>query len=164
MIDYIDNKLVRIMFVCHGNICRSPMAEIIFREMIKKAGYANSVEVFSSATSTEEIWHGVGNPIYPPARRELLSRGYDVPEHRATLLLPEDYNKYDLFVCMDERNIRAIRRIFKNDSGKKISKLLDYTDRGGDVADPWYTGDFEIAFNDIKEGCCALFSKLFKIR
>ena len=142
----------RIMFVCHGNICRSPMAEIIFKDMLKREGLSGFT-VASSATSTEEIWGGVGNPIYPPARRELVRRGYTVPEHRATLLRPEDYGAYDLFLTMDERNVKNIRRIFGFDPEGKVMKLLDLTERGGDVSDPWYSGDFARAFTDIYHGC-----------
>ena len=142
----------RIMFVCHGNICRSPMAEIIFNDMLEKEGMTGFT-VASSATSTEEIWGGVGNPIYPPARRELIRRGYTFPEHRATLLLPEDYERYDLFLAMDKRNVANIKRIFDSDREGKVMKLLDLTEGGGDVSDPWYSGDFERAFLDIYHGC-----------
>ena len=153
-------KQINIMFVCHGNICRSPMAEIIFNDIIKRKKITG-VGVASSATSTEEIWNGVGNPIYPPARRELLSRGYDVPNHRAVQLRREDYGKYDLFIGMDGRNITNMYRIFGSDPEGKVRRLLDFAG-GGDVADPWYSGDFATTYRDILRGCEALFNFLFE--
>ena len=152
--------MVKIMFVCHGNICRSPMAEFIFKDMIHKKGMSDRFLVASSATSTEEIWNGVGNPVYPPARAELAKHGLSCDGKRAVQVRKSDYDKYDLFVCMDGNNVRNALRIFGSDREGKIHKLMDYTSRGGDVADPWYSDRFDIAYNDIYEGCEALLSEL----
>ena len=146
--------MIKIMFVCHGNICRSPMAEFIMKDMLKKA-YIPSV-VQSSATSNEEIWNGVGNPVYPPAKAELLRHGIKCDGKRAVQLKREDYEKYDLFVGMDSANIRNMHRILDGDKDGKIRKLMDYTSRGGDVADPWYSDRFDVAYRDIYDGCKAL--------
>ncbi len=146
----------KIMFVCHGNICRSPMAEFIFKDMVEKKGLSDSFFIVSAATSTEEI----GNPVYPPAVRELAKHGIGCAGKCAVQLQKADYDKYDLFVCMDDRNIRNISRIFGADPENKVHKLMDYTNRGGDVADPWYTDRFDIAYNDICEGCAALLALL----
>ena len=149
---------MRIMFVCHGNICRSPMAEFVFRDLAARAGVA--VTVSSSATSTEEIRNGIGNPVYPPAKAELAKHGLSCEGKRAVQLQKNDYGKYDLFVGMDSANIRNMHRIFGGDPDGKIRKLLEYTDRGGDVADPWYSDRFDIAYRDICEGCAALLEKI----
>ena len=152
--------MTKIMFVCHGNICRSPMAEFIFRDLVKKAGMNERFSVASSATSTEEIWNGVGNPVYPPAKAELAKHGIDALGKRAVQLQKSDYEKYDLFIGMDSANIRNMHRILGGDADGKIRKLMDYTDRGGDVADPWYSDRFDIAYNDIYDGCKALLENL----
>ena len=149
--------MTRIMFVCHGNICRSPMAEFIFKDLAKKQGREKDFFVSSSATSTEEIWNGIGNPVYPPAARELAAHGIECRGKRAVLLSKDDYEKYDIFVGMDRVNIRNMYRILGGDTSGKIHKLLDFTKRGGDVADPWYSDRFDIAYRDIFEGCEALF-------
>lgn len=146
----------RIMFVCHGNICRSPMAEFIMKDIVRRRGIAEDFVIASSATSTEEIWNGVGNPVYPPAREELLSMGISCEEKRAVQLKKSDYDKYDLFVGMDSMNIRNMHRILGNDPEGKIHKLMEFTNRGGDVADPWYTGNFDVTRRDVCEGCEAL--------
>ena len=150
----------RIMFVCHGNICRSPMAEFIFKDLISKQVRVNDYIVSSSATSTEEIWNGIGNPVYPPARAELLKHGITCEGKRAVQLKKSDYDKYDMFLAMDSMNIRNIGRIFGTDPLGKVHKLMDLTDRPGDVADPWYSGRFDVAYADILEGCTALLEKL----
>ena len=155
-------KKYRIMFVCHGNICRSPMAELILRDMVEKQGRASEFLIASSATSTEEIWGSRGNPIHPSAREELISNGVPFFEHYATLLTRSDYDKYDFFIGMDTANIRNMHRIFGGDAEKKVSKLLDYTSRGGDVSDPWYSRRFDIAFRDICDGCAAFLKALGK--
>ncbi|MBO5745018.1 MAG: low molecular weight phosphotyrosine protein phosphatase [Clostridia bacterium] len=146
----------KIMFVCHGNICRSPMAEFIFKDLVKKRGLEENFLVVSSATSTEEI----GNPIYPPAREELRKNGISLESRKAVRLQKDDYEKYDLFVCMDSNNMRNIKRIFLVEDMCKVKKLMDFTARGGDVADPWYSDRFDIAFNDIKYGCEELLKAL----
>jgi protein-tyrosine phosphatase len=149
--------MIKIMFVCHGNICRSPMAEFIFKDMLKRSYKADDFFVSSSATSTEEIWNGRGNPVYPQARAELAKHGISCDGKRAVQLCKNDYDKYDLFIGMDDKNIRNIYRIFNTDPNGKVHKLMDYTERGGDVAGPWYSDRFDIAYADIYEGCRALF-------
>ena len=148
----------KIMFVCHGNICRSPMAEFVFNYMVKKQGLSDKMIAVSSATSTEEI----GNDTHYGTKR-ILDK-YEIPYKRreATQLLRSDYAKYDLFVGMDSANIRNMHRIFGSDPDSKIVKLLDLTDRGGDVADPWYTGNFEATYRDVTYGCEALILKIVK--
>lgn len=148
--------MIKIMFVCHGNICRSPMAEFILKDLVKAQGKEKDFLIKSSATSTEEIWNGVGNPVYPPAKAELAKHGISCEGKRAVQLKREDYEKYDLFIGMDSANIRNMHRILSGDPEGKIRKLMDYTDRGGDVADPWYTRSFDITYRDVLEGCNAL--------
>ena len=152
--------MTRIMFVCHGNICRSPMAEFIFKFLAKERGLENEFEVRSSATSTEEIWNGIGNPIYPPAQSELKKRGIPFEQRRAVQLQRGDLDEYDLFVGMDSANIRNMRLILGDGAETKIYKLMDFTPRGGDVADPWYSDRFDIAYRDIYDGCLGLLNKL----
>ena len=152
--------MTRIMFVCHGNICRSPMAEFIFKFLAKERGLENEFEVRSSATSTEEIWNGIGNPIYPPAQAELKKRGIPFEQRRAVQLQRGDLDEYDLFVGMDSANIRNMRLILGGGAEAKIYKLMDFTPRGGDVADPWYSDRFDIAYRDIYDGCLGLLNKL----
>lgn len=153
-------KPINVMFVCHGNICRSPMAEFIFRDIVNKAGRGDAYHISSSATSTEEIWGAVGNPVYPPARDELLRHGLRCDGKRAVQVKKSDYDKYDLFVVMDGNNVRNIMRIFGSDKENKVHKLMDYTNRGGDVADPWYSRNFKTAYDDIELGCKCLFEYL----
>ena len=148
--------MIKILFVCHGNICRSPMAEFVMKDLLEKTGREYEFEVASAATSTEEIWNGIGNPVYPPAREELLSMGISCEGKRAVQLKKSDYDKYDLFVGMDSMNIRNMYRILGNDPEGKIHKLMEFTDRGGDVADPWYTGNFDVTRRNVCEGCEAL--------
>lgn len=152
--------MIRIMFVCHGNICRSPMAEFIFKDLIKKQFIEDKFFVASSATSTEEIYMGIGNPVYPPAKEELLKHGISSDGKRAVQLKQSDYEKYDYFIGMDSANIRNMNIILGGDKDGKISKLLDYTDKKGDVSDPWYSDRFDIAYSDIYRGCAALLEKL----
>ncbi len=152
----------KIMFVCLGNICRSPMAEFIFKDMVKKAGKENEFFISSCATSTDEIIGGIGNPVYPPAKRELASHGISCEGKRAVQLKWEDYENYDLFVGMDSSNIRNMSIILKGDKQGKIRKLMDYTSRRGDVADPWFTERFDIAYRDIYDGCEGLLKAVTK--
>lgn len=152
--------MIKIMFVCHGNICRSPMAEFIFKDMIKRAGLDDKFVIESSATSTEEIWYGVGNPVYPPARAELASHKIDCGNKRAVQLRRDDYDKYDMFIGMDSMNIRNMYRILGDDNEEKICKLMDFSKRGGDVSDPWYSRDFKTCYKDIYDGCEGLLEKL----
>lgn len=154
--------MTRILFVCHGNICRSPMAEFIFKDLAQKRGVADRFFVQSAATSSEEICGTVGNPVYPPAKAQLEKHGISCAGKRAEQLRKDDYDRYDLFVCMDDNNIRNIFRIFPKDPQKKVCKLLDFTARGGNVADPWYTRDFDKAYRDIFDGCSALLETLLQ--
>ena len=154
--------MTRIMFVCHGNICRSPMAEFVLKKMLSEQGLADQFMVASSATSTEEIWNGVGNPVYPPAKAELAKHGIFCEGKRAVQLCRADYDKYDLFVGMDSANIRNMHRILGGDPQNKIRKLMDYTSKGGDVADPWYTRRFDLTYADVVAGCEGLLNALIK--
>ena len=144
--------MFKIMFVCHGNICRSPMAEFVFLDMIKQRGLLDRITAMSSATSTEEI----GNDIHHGTRRILDKYGIHYRHREAVQLTRADYEKYDLFVGMDSANIRNMLRIFGSDPDGKVVRLLDLTDHPGDVADPWYTGNFEITYRDVTCGCEAL--------
>ena len=149
---------MKILFVCHGNICRSPMAEFVFRKMVSDAGISDKFEVESRATSAEEL----GNPVYPPARAELLRHGLTCDGKYAVQLTRLDYDKYDLIIGMDGANIRNMHRLFGGDPDKKIKKLMDYTARGGDVDDPWYSGEFSVTYRDVFEGCAALLKCILK--
>ena len=151
--------MVKILFVCHGNICRSPMAEFVLKDMVKRRGVADSFYIQSAATSTEEIWGDVGNPVYPPAKAELLKHGITCEGKRAVQLKRSDYEKYDLIIGMDTQNIRNMMRILGSDPEGKVRKLKDYT-VGGDVADPWYSGNFEVTYRDIYDGCEAILADL----
>ncbi len=142
----------RILFVCHGNICRSPMAEFVMKDLVEKAGLEDSFLIESAATSTEEI----GNSVYPPARRKLAEHGISCEGKTARQMTRSDYNRYDLLIGMDSWNIRNMRNICGGDPEGKITTLMDYTSRPGDVADPWYTGDFEATWRDVLEGCRAV--------
>lgn len=153
---------MRILFICHGNICRSPMAEYVMRDMVKRRGLENEIQVASCATSTEEIWNGVGNDLYPPARRKLQEKGIAAPRREAVQLKRSDYGKYDLLVCMDQSNFRNALRMLGGDPEGKVKKLMAYTDRPFDVADPWYTGDFEVTYRDILAGCLGLLDEIEK--
>jgi len=146
----------KIMFVCHGNICRSPMAEFVLKMLVREAGREDEFFIRSSATSTDEL----GNPVYPPARREMAKHGIDTTGKVSVQLSYSDYQKYDLFIGMDSANIRNMTRMLGGDPEGKIRKLMEYTSRGGDVADPWYTGDFETTWRDVLEGCTELLKAL----
>ncbi len=150
--------MTKIMFVCLGNICRSPMAEFIFKKMIAEKGLEKDFFVCSSATSTEEI----GNPVYPPAKKELMKHSISCEGKRAVQLKKSDYDNYDYFICMDDSNVRNILRIFGGDKDNKVSKLLQWANSEKSVADPWYTGNFEATYDDIVTGCTAVIEKLTK--
>ena len=144
--------MIRVLFVCHGNICRSPMAEFVFKDMINKKQLQSDFYIASAATSTEEIWNGIGNPVYPPAKRELAKHGISCEGKRAVQITKADYGKYDYILGMEERNIRNILRIVGKDPEGKVKLLLDYSDNPRDIADPWYTGDFGRTWRDIERG------------
>ena len=151
--------MTKILFVCHGNICRSPMAEFIFKDMVSKSGKENEFYIESAATSDDEIFMGKGNPVYPPAREQLLLHGITPDGKCARRLTKADYNKFDLIIGMDKMNMRNIALMLGEDKDNKIKKLLDYCG-GGDVDDPWYTGKFKEAYECIYKGCKALFDEL----
>ncbi|MBQ7364711.1 MAG: low molecular weight phosphotyrosine protein phosphatase [Clostridia bacterium] len=148
--------MFKLVFVCHGNICRSPMAEAIMKALVKEKGLDKDFLIESRATSREEIIGGMGNPVHPDARAELARCGIPCPNHRATQLLKTDLSKFDLIVGMDRVNLLNIARIFGVENSPKVRKLLDFTESGGDVADPWYTDRFDIAYQEIRRGCEAL--------
>lgn len=147
-----------ILFICHGNICRSPMAEFILKDLAEKEGLSAQLQVGSAAVSSEEL----GHPVYPPARRKLAEHGISCAGKTARQLQREDYARWDLLLGMDRSNLRGMRRICGGDPDGKIRLLMDYTHRPGEVADPWYTGDFEAAWRDISEGCAGLLRALFQ--
>lgn len=149
--------MVKVLFVCHGNICRSPMAEYMFKDMVKKAGVGGRFYIRSAATSSEEL----GNPVYPPARRELAAHGIGCAGHAAHRMARAEYDQYDLIICMDNENLRNLRRLSGGDPEGKISLLLDHCGRSGQqVADPWYTGDFHATWDDLSEGLAGLLAEL----
>ena len=146
----------KILLVCHGNICRSPMAEFVMKDLVQKAGLTDHFYIESAATSTEEI----GNEVYPPAKRKLAEHGISCKGKTARQMTRSDYQRFDLLIGMDDWNIRNMTRIAGGDPEGKIHKLLDYTARKGDVADPWYTGDFDATWRDVTEGCRELLKSL----
>ncbi|MDE7149090.1 MAG: low molecular weight phosphotyrosine protein phosphatase [Bacteroidales bacterium] len=146
----------KILFVCHGNICRSPMAEYVMKAMVAEAGRSAEFEISSAATSTEEIGHGV----YPPVRRLLEVAGIDCSAHAARQMTAADYRHYDLVVAMDGQNIANIRRIIDSDPDGKVCRLLDFTPTPGDIADPWYTRDFGLTWRQVNAGCRALLARM----
>ena len=150
------NMKYRILFVCHGNICRSPMAEFVMKDLVRKADLAESFHIESAATSTEEI----GNEVYPPARRKLAEHGITCQGKTARQMTRHDYDRFDLLIGMDRWNIRNMTRICGDDPDGKIHMLMDYTNRPGEVADPWYTGNFDATWHDVLEGCEALLDDL----
>jgi protein-tyrosine phosphatase len=159
--------MIRILFVCHGNICRSTMAEFVMKDIVNKQGLSQAFHIESSATHTDEIWNGVGSPVYPPARAKLREHGIGTADNelgvsakRARLTSRADYGKFDFIIGMDSANMRNLNGIFGGDPDKKVYKMLDFTDRSGDVADPWYTGNFDATWRDVSEGCHGLFRQI----
>ena len=150
--------MIRILFICHGNICRSPMAEFVMKDLVAKAGYADQFEIASAATSTEEL----GNPVYPPARRKLMEHGLNCEGKTARQMTRQDYRYYDYLIAMDQSNLRNMNRFVQGDPAGKAALLLSFTDRPGDVADPWYTGDFDATWRDVSEGCRGLLDHILK--
>ena len=158
---------VRVLFVCHGNICRSTMAEFVMKDIVNKQGLSDAFHIESSATHTDEIWNGVGSPVYSPARAKLREHGIGTPDNelgvsakRARLTSRTDYDKFDYIIGMDSANMRNLNGLFGGDPDHKLYKMLDFADRDGDVADPWYTGNFDATWRDVSEGCHGLFRSI----
>ena len=148
--------MIKILFLCHGNICRSPMAEAVFRHMLEERGLGERFAVDSAAVSAEEI----GNPVYPEANRTLVAHGLPASNHHAWQLTRADYDRYDFFIGRDQENIYRMRQIFGGDSQRKVGLLLAYTEHPREVEDPWYTGRFDRVFDLITQGCQALLEAL----
>jgi protein-tyrosine phosphatase len=148
--------MTKILFICHGNICRSAMCEFIMRDMVEKLGLSDRIEVASAATSREEI----GNDMYPPAKRKLDKEHIPYTHRQARQVTTSDYDRYDLILCMEQYNIRNLKRIIPDDPEHKIHLLLDYTDNPRDISDPWYSDDFDTAYDDIVTGCKGLMNHL----
>jgi protein-tyrosine phosphatase len=148
--------MIKVLFICHGNICRSTMAEYVMKHLVKEAGREGEFFIDSAATSTEEI----GNGVHHGTRRKLAQVGIPCGDHLARQVTWKDYESFDYIIGMDNANIRNLNRMLKNDPDGKISMMLDYTSRPGEVADPWYTGDFEETYRDVLEGCQGLLKKL----
>lgn len=147
----------KILFICHGNICRSPMAEFLLKDIVNKRGLADAFEIASAATSREEI----GNPVHYGTRTKLAQFGISVAGKHAVQVTKRDYEYYDLLLVMDSNNIRNLRRVIGEDTQNKVHLLLNYTERKGEsIADPWYTGDFDVTYNDIMEGLAGLLEQL----
>ena len=142
--------MIKVLFICHGNICRSPMAEFIMKDKVKKLGLEDSFEIASAATSSEEIWNGVGNPVYPAAKDELKKHGIACAGKRARQMVKSDYDNYDYLIGMDDANIRNMKNLFGE--GEKIFKLLSFAGSDESVSDPWYTDRFDTAYKDINKG------------
>ena len=156
----MKDRKIKILFVCHGNICRSPMAEFVMKDIVRRHGKSDEFEIASAATSTEEL----GNPVYPPARRKLLEHGIRCDGKTARRMTVGDYRYYDMIILMDHNNMKNAKRIIVNDTDNKLSMLMSYTESGGTVSDPWYTRDFDRAYNDIAAGCEGLFRYLTETR
>lgn len=154
------NKCYHVLMVCHGNICRSPMAEFVLKDMVNKSGCADLFYIASAATSTEEI----GNPVHRGTKSILREHGINAEGKRAVQLTRQDYEKYDYLIGMDQRNISNMIRILGGDPGKKVFRLLDLTKKPRDISDPWYTGDFETTYDDVYEGCAALLEMIMSSR
>ena len=148
--------MIKILFICHGNICRSPMAEFVMKDMVKKAGLEEEIYVESAATTYEEI----GNDIYPPAMRKLREKGIPFSHRAARRMTKNDYEKFDYIIGMDRENLRDMRMICDGDPEKKISLLPEHAGIHRDVADPWYTGNFDATWEDVTTGCAALLEEL----
>ena len=151
---------ITVLFICHGNICRSPISEFVLKDMVEKLSIADKFDIASAATSTEEIWGGKGNPIYPPAQEALRAHGIgktaytDFSGKRARQITRQDYEYYDYLLCADTANVRNTMRITGPDYQDKIHLLLDYAGRHGQsIADPWYTGRFDETYRDVCQGC-----------
>ena len=142
--------MIKVLFICHGNICRSPMAEFIMKDKVKKLGLEDMFEIASAATSADEIWNGVGNPVYPPAKDELKKHGIACSGKKARQMVKSDYEEYDYLIGMDDANIKNMKKVFGKDD--KVCKLLSFAGSDESVSDPWYTDRFDTAYNDIDRG------------
>ena len=153
--------MYRILFICHGNICRSPMCEMVLKDMVRKQGLENQFYIASAATSTEEI----GSNVHYGTRNKLAQVGIPCEDRKAVQVTKADYDNYDYLIIMDDRNVRNLSRIIASDPKEKIYKLMDFTDRKGEsIADPWYTGNFDVTYNDVVEGCEGLLKHIFENR
>ena len=148
--------MTSILFVCLGNICRSPMAEFVFRDLVQKRGLGDRFHIASAATSAEEL----GNPVHPGTRRRLAREGISTAGKTAVQLTLRDYGRYDLLIGMEQRNLSAMLRILGGDPQGKVRRLLDFTGSPRDISDPWYTGDFDRTYDDVWEGCLGLLEYL----
>lgn len=148
--------MIKILFICHGNICRSPMAEFVMKDLVEKRGLKDQFYIASAATSTEEI----GNSVHPGTRKKLAEYGISTAGKTAIQLTKADYQKYDFLIAMDSNNLRNMKRIIGTDEAHKVYRLLDFTARSRDIADPWYTGNFDQTYEDVYEGCIALLNKI----
>ena len=149
--------MIKLLFVCHGNICRSPMAEFVMKDIVRKNGLSDEIYVESAATSTEEI----GNDIHYGTKRKLTEKGIPFERRGARQITKKDYDNFDYIILMDSYNTRNLKRIIPDDTKNKVFKLLDFSERKGeDIADPWYTGNFDETYNDVLEGCQGLFEKI----
>ena len=151
--------MIKILFICHGNICRSTMAEFVMKHLVKQKHVDSQFYINSAATSREEI----GNPVHYGTKRKLSQKGIPCGQHYAVQVTKSDYDKYDYLIVMDGHNVRNLMRIIGDDPGNKVYKLLDFTERKGqDIADPWYTGNFDETFEDVMEGCQGLLNSILK--
>ncbi|MBM6829751.1 low molecular weight phosphotyrosine protein phosphatase [Anaerotignum lactatifermentans] len=148
--------MINVLFICHGNICRSPMAEFLMKSMVAQAGLSDKIHIASAATTTEEI----GNPVHWGTVRKLAEYHISTAGKTARQVTKQDYAQYDYIICMEKQNLREIRRILPNDPEGKICCLLDFSSHPRDIADPWYTGNFDVTYDDILEGCTALLAHL----
>ena len=148
--------MIKILFVCHGNICRSPMAEFVLKDMIKERHLDDYIYVESAATSSEEL----GNPVHPGTRKKLAEVGISVAGKCARQIRPDDYEKFDYLIGMDQRNVQNMYRVFGKDEKHKVCRLLDYTENARDIADPWYSGDFDATYRDVFDGCVAFLEEV----
>ncbi len=152
--------MIKILFVCHGNICRSPMAEFIMKDIVNRNHRNDDFYIESAATSSEEIWNGVGNPVYPAAKKKLAEHGISCDGKHARQIQSSDYDKYDFIIGMDDRNIQNMLPVFQYDPQRKIHELLEYTGSTKSISDPWYSGNFDTVYQEINQGCIALFEYL----
>lgn len=150
--------MLKILFICHGNICRSTMAEYVMKDLVEKSNLAEEFCIDSAATSREEI----GNPVHHGTRQKLKEKGIFCGDHRARQVTKKEYEEYDYILGMDSWNMKNMMKIFGNDPDEKIHKLLDFSSAPRDIADPWYTGNFEITYNDVSEGCQELLNYILE--